>query len=199
MKLTGPLDFDLLEAQNILVEQFSALPSFDPSYEGRLIFVNAGLDYGFYVGLATGWDIIDTGGGGPSGGGTASVLKFMYFGPFVAGQTDVEIYDREGQFQRVLMPAPGSIVRTALQSTSPRTAGQLTAEPTINGAKVTNNALDLVLDNPTPNDDYAAVAIGQAGLTFAAGDKLGVRFTSDGTWANGGGTLEFNLWLAFNA
>jgi len=126
---------------------------------------------------------------------------FTYQAPtvgFPQSQTDTEIYDRDGIFQQVLLPSAGSIVKTTLQSTGARTAGALTAEPSINGTKVTANDLDLTLDGSTTNDAKAEVAPGTTNLTFSAGDKIGVMFTSDASWANATGDLVFTAYVVFD-
>ena len=126
-------------------------------------------------------------------------LKFVFFGGFAAGQTDVEVFDAEGVRQQVPMPSAGSIVKTALYSDSARTAGTLTAEPTIEGTKVTENGLDTTLDGTTTNDDVAEIAPGTANLTFTAGQKIGIMLTSDGSWANASGDIVIDVYVVFDS
>ena len=128
----------------------------------------------------------------------ASPIKFRYSGGFPISQTDVEVYEAAGSFQRILMPSAGSIVKATLQSTADRTAGTLTAEPTLNGTKAVNDALDMVLDAGTTNNDRAEVAPGTTNLTFAAGDQLGSKMTSDGSWAPVTSDIEITYWVVFN-
>lgn len=125
-------------------------------------------------------------------------ISFVYRGGFAVSQTDVEFFSAGGAFQQVLMPSAGSMVKTTLQSSAARTAGTLTAEPTINGTKVTANDLDLTLDGSTTNDDKAEVAPGTTNLTFTAGQKVGVKVTSDEDWAPTTSDLEFCLYVIFD-
>jgi hypothetical protein len=125
-------------------------------------------------------------------------LCFSYRGGFAASQNDVEIYEAAGSFQQVVMPSAGSIVKHTLQSSSARTAGSLTAEPTIDGTKVTASDLDLTIDDDPTNDAKAEVAPGTTNLTFTAGQKLGVKWTSDGDWAPVDSDIESRLYVVFD-
>jgi hypothetical protein len=125
-------------------------------------------------------------------------FKFCYKGGLPASQSDVEFYEAAGSFQRILMPSDGSIVKATLQSTSNRTAGTLTVEPTKNGTKFTGNDLDLVLDETTVNDAKSEVLPSTTGLTFAAGEKLGVKVTTDSSWAPNNSDLEITFFVVFN-
>ncbi len=125
--------------------------------------------------------------------------RFVYRGGFAAGQTDVEIYGVDGALNQILLPSSGSIVKMTLQSSSARTAGTFTAEPAINGTKVTVNDLDCVLDATTTNDDRAEVAPGTTGLTFSAGDKISVMCTSDGSWDPTNSDIVVIIYVIFNS
>ena len=125
--------------------------------------------------------------------------KFIYQGGFPISQTDVELYEANGSLQRIVMPSNGSLVKATMQATSDRTAGTLTAEPTIDGTKVTENALDMVFDGSKANDDYAEVAPATTNLTFSAGEKIGVKLTSDGSWAPTDEDIEVTLYVVFDS
>ena len=125
-------------------------------------------------------------------------VDFVYAGGFAASQTDVEVYEEAGIVQQKLMPSAGSIVKITYQSTDNRSAGTLTLEPTINGTKVVASDLDLVIDADPTNDAKAEVAPATTNLTFTAGQKLGIKATSDGTWVNNSGDLQITLYVVFN-
>lgn len=125
-------------------------------------------------------------------------FQFAFFGGFPVSQTDSEMFDSDGVRQNVPMPSAGSIVKMSLYSDEDRTAGTLTAEPSINATKSTSNDLDLVLDGSTVNDDVAEVAPGTTGLTFSSGDEIGVMLTSDGSWANASGEIKVDIYVVFN-
>lgn len=127
----------------------------------------------------------------------AHPYKFIYFAGFPAGQTDVVVYERDGNFQEILMPKNGSIVASTLQCDGPRLAGTLTAEPTIVGVEA-GNGLDLTLDGITVNDAKATTNPGTAGLTFTAGQKIGAHLTSDALWSPITSTIEYTLWVVFD-
>lgn len=77
-----------------------------------------------------------------------------------------------------VMPFAGSVVAITVASNEARSAGTLTVDATING---TVTGLQAVLD-----DDPTTYAYGtQAKDTdaFSAGDRLGVKITTDGDWA----------------
>jgi len=125
-------------------------------------------------------------------------ISFAYFGGFAVSQTDVEFYDVEGVVQRVQPKAAGSIVGHTVQLESDRTAGTLTLEPTIDGTKVTPSDLDVTIDGTTPNDAHLEAAPDTSGLTFTASNKLGIKATSDASWAPTTATVRSDLHLVYN-
>lgn len=125
-------------------------------------------------------------------------ISFCYFGGMPASQTDTEFYDEPGVVQRVLTKAAGSIVGIVAQLESNRTAGTMTIEPTVNGTKVTPSDLDLTINAGTPNDATAKVAPATTGLTFSAGDKLGVKVTTDSSWAPTTATIRIDLLVVYD-
>lgn len=124
------------------------------------------------------------------------IYKFAFMGGFPASQTDVAIYEINGSFQQILMPAAGSIVKATMQGVSARTAGTLTGKPAINGVAAGSSALNMVFDGTTTNDDKAEAAAGV--ITFSAGDKIGLLLTSDGSWAPVNIDIEATLYVVFN-
>jgi len=79
----------------------------------------------------------------------------------------------------VVMSAPGNIVGISISSNDARTAGTLTVKPTINGTESTTLSAAL---NAT--DTQYAYAIQEFTKdNFLAGQRLGVKITTDGSWA----------------
>jgi len=123
---------------------------------------------------------------------------FRYDGGFAEDQTDVEPYDILGTFQRVQMPSAGSIVKTSIQSSAARTAGTLDMEPTVNGTEVTENALDLQINDSETTKDRAEAAPATTNLTFTGGQELGAKLTSSADWANADGDLRIDIYVVFD-
>lgn len=125
-------------------------------------------------------------------------IKFAYLGGIAVSQTNTKPYEVNGVFQGIVMPANGSIVKTSVQVSSSRTAGSLTVEPTIAGAKVTANDLDLVINGDNADYHYATVAPGTTNLTFTAGQEVGFMLTTDGDWAPTDCDVECTLFVVFD-
>lgn len=84
-----------------------------------------------------------------------------------------------------VMPFAGAIVGISVNVENPRTAGTLTAKPTKNG---TNSAtLSAVIDGTNTQRVSATQTKDAAGAgdTLAAGDRVGVKVTTDAAWAAG--------------
>lgn len=126
------------------------------------------------------------------------LLRYAYRDGFAANQTNVAIFEAAGNLQQIIMPAAGSVVKTTLQATAPRTAGTLTMRPSKNGVAFISSALNRVLDLTNATSNYGEVAAGSADLIFAAGDNLGCLFTSDASWAPQTSTIEGGLFVVFN-
>lgn len=125
--------------------------------------------------------------------------KFSYKGGFAVSQTDTIVYEANGVFSGILMPSAGSIVKETLQSTGARTVGSLTCAPTIDGTKVTETALNGILDAGTTNDDKAEIAPATTNLTFTAGQKLGSKWTSSVDWAPVDSDVEYTIYVVFDS
>lgn len=111
----------------------------------------------------------------------------ILLGPFyqenvTASQTNVQlnVFDGGGATPRdyVLPVRAGSITGVVVRTSTGRTAGTLTVEPTVNAA---GTGLTAVLNGTNTITKATTQAAGSD--TFVAGDKLGVRITTDGTWA----------------
>ncbi len=107
-----------------------------------------------------------------------------WVGPFIqenvaASQTDVAL-DLGLASARTSLPAvrPGSITGVVVRSAGARSAGTLTVEPTING---TGTGLTAVLN--ASNTTAKATTQPACLDAFVAGDALGVKITTDGSWA----------------
>jgi len=112
-------------------------------------------------------------------------------------QTDVAMWDASDILNGVIIPYDFYLTASTLQSDSPRSAGTLTVEPTINGTKVTPSDLDLVLDGVTTNDASATAAQNTSGLIGSADDKVGAKYTTDASWAATSGTESIVFGLHF--
>lgn len=77
-----------------------------------------------------------------------------------------------------VMPFPGSIIGISIASNDARTAGTLTVDVTKNG---TVTGLQAVLDGTNTTTHYATQEA-EADV-FDAGDLIGVKITTDGSWA----------------
>jgi len=101
-----------------------------------------------------------------------------------ASQTDVVLPVGEGgdaaQVAEVAW-LDGSLVGLAVWVEGARTAGTLTVDATVNGTKVANMTLDI---NAAPVQ-YGRFRQLPAIDTFSSLDLLGIKITTDGTWAAG--------------
>ena len=78
----------------------------------------------------------------------------------------------------VVMPYAGSIIGISVASNEARSAGTLTVDATKDG---TATGLQAVLDDD-PNQ-YAYATQAKDTDTFTAGQRIGVKITTDGDWA----------------
>ena len=76
------------------------------------------------------------------------------------------------------MPYPGSVVAVSIASNAARTGGTATVDVTVNG---TVTGLQAALDGT--NTQYHYASQGADADRFSAGDRLGVKITTDGSWA----------------
>ncbi len=137
------------------------------------------------------------------GGGTANKeqvpvpIEFLFDSPFLSNQSDVEIFDAKGLFQRIAQPKSGSIVGILVQLTGNVTAGQLKLQPTINGTKCagTSTALDITLTSG--NKATANVAFATNGFNFNSLDEIGVMATSNLAFS-GNVKISVTLFTAYN-
>lgn len=102
-------------------------------------------------------------------------------GPITNGVTEIE------------MPWAGSIVGISVVSNDARTAGTLTVDATING---TVTGLQAVLngDNTTHHSGVQAIDTD----AFAAGDRLGVKITTDSGWLPITADVVVIVYVTFN-
>jgi len=96
-----------------------------------------------------------------------------------------------------LMPWAGTIVGLAVRVENARTAGTLTINVEVWGTPI---QLEVVIDGSEPQEatvtQLPAAAV-TAGDTFAAGDKIEVTYTTDGSWAAGATpSVDVDLYLA---
>ncbi|MCK4248663.1 MAG: hypothetical protein KAX15_02680 [Candidatus Omnitrophica bacterium] len=77
----------------------------------------------------------------------------------------------------IVMPKAGSITGISIASNEARTAGTLTVDITVNG---TVTGLQAVLDGTNTQYHYETQA--RRTDTFSAGDRIGVKITTDAAW-----------------
>jgi len=78
----------------------------------------------------------------------------------------------------IVMAKPGSITGISIAANAARSGGTLTVDVTING---TVTGLQAILDGTNTQYHYATQA--RRLDTFSAGDRIGVKITTDGAWA----------------
>jgi hypothetical protein len=76
----------------------------------------------------------------------------------------------------ITMPWAGTIVGVSYQLSAAGSAGTLTIAPTVNGTVTTDPALTVTTG--TSGSDTAPRGV----ATFAAGDRIGAKITTDGSW-----------------
>jgi len=108
-------------------------------------------------------------------------MVFRFSSLFEASRTDIEIFEDGGIFQRIPLRFAGSLTKSMAKVTSPRTAGTLTFEITLNGTKTLDTDLNLVIDvtNPSVVADSANLGV----VPFIATEDVGIKVTSDASWA----------------
>ena len=113
-----------------------------------------------------------------AGGGTTE-LTYWYQDNVTASQTDVVI-NMDGNTGRAEVPTvrAGSVIGVAVYSNAARTAGTLTVDVTVDGTKT---GLTAVLDGTNPQTKTTTQA--KDTDVFTAGQRIGVKITTDGTWA----------------
>ncbi len=134
-----------------------------------------------------------TGGGGGGGGGSALIVGFGE-DDLAASLTDSQLYRNvQGVATQipVVMSQEGSIIGISVAASATRSAGTATFEVFKNG---TGTGLTTVLDGT--DTQYASSAQAPSLDTFAAGDLLDIRVTTDGSWAPT--TLEVEAFITIS-
>ncbi|KXH75407.1 MAG: hypothetical protein AM326_03385 [Candidatus Thorarchaeota archaeon SMTZ-45] len=110
--------------------------------------------------------------------GTAMELTYWYQDNVAASQTDA-VLNMDGNTSRPEVPTirSGSVIGIALYTNEARSAGTLTADVTVDGTKT---GLTAVLDDATQTKTTTQAKDTD---TFTAGQRIGVKLTTDGTWA----------------
>lgn len=86
----------------------------------------------------------------------------------------------DATINEVVMPWAGAVVGISVTVENARTAGTLTVDATINGTATGHQAIV----NAT-NTQYAYNAQSKDANQFSAGQRIGVKVTTDGSWAAG--------------
>ena len=131
---------------------------------------------------------------GGGGGSTPSYIVGFGEDNLAASLTDSQLYRN---VQGVALQVPvvvshsGDIIGVTVASSEARTAGTATFEVFKNG---TGTGLSVVLDGT--DTQYAAAAQATGLDTFASGDRLDVRVTTDGSWAPTTADVEASIVIA---
>jgi hypothetical protein len=85
----------------------------------------------------------------------------------------------------VVMPWAGAIIGVGVDVENARTGGTLTVKPTKNGT--VSASLSTAINATNTQHAYATQTKDQAGAgdQFAAGDRIGAKYTTDASWAAG--------------
>lgn len=124
----------------------------------------------------------------------AKVAGWWYQDNVAAGQSGVAL-NLGGDANRTELPVAraGSVVGIAVYSNEARTGGTLTVEVTIDGV---GTGLTAVLDATNTQTHYNTQA---AGLdTFTAGQRIGVKITTDAGWAPTTADITVEVEIAFD-
>lgn len=125
-----------------------------------------------------------------AGGGFRQAISGWFRTTINAGQTNqlMKRYVQAGATAEVTIIRPGSIVGVSILITGPRTAGQADFEVTLNGA---GTGFMCTFDGSSEDTSTTTSATQDAGLdAIVAGDKIGIRYTTDGSWAPTGNVAE---------
>ena len=132
----------------------------------------------------------------------ACPVDFVFMGSatqFAASRSEIEFFNAAGIVQQETQHKNGSIVGIKVQISSARTAGTLTVEPTIDGVKVTPTDLDVVINDVATIEAIGSIAPATTGYTFTSTQGLGVKVTSDASWAYGFGDIQVTLFVVFDS
>lgn len=175
MELTGSARFNLNEAVDMVVEKVATLPSWLPTFFGRLIFVTtAGPNYGVHIGGLTGWEAI--GGGGPAGINLLiKQIEFIHFGLVTTNPAGTIIYEMTGITAAPSVPKGGYLYVVEAELNTNITGGPgITFKPTKNGAPMGSGTLDILLNVATPSYDKKTGTYGSPAVQVAENDKIGL-------------------------
>lgn len=129
---------------------------------------------------------------------TRSWLPLTFTLADLAGSTTVEM-SYGGLTEGIVAPKAGSLLALSIRGNADRTAGTVTAKPSINGVAVTPTDLNCVIDGTDVRQDYASTTFGTSGLTFTAGQRLGVSVTSASYTPAGSTDFSATLLIVLNA
>ena len=97
------------------------------------------------------------------------------------------------------MPFAGSIVGITAALTANKTAGVMTFAPTINGtALASGTGLSAVAMANATKGINKMIDANVSGARFAAGDTVGVKLTTDGSYAPTTNDLYVMVWVVFD-
>jgi len=119
-------------------------------------------------------------------------LSFMQ-SDVAASQTDValDVLGLAGNTEYTV-PLDGSVIGISIASNDARTGGTLTVDVTVNGTKT---GLQAVLDGTNTQYHYATQT--KDTDTVSAGDRIGVKITTDASWAPTTADIVVTVWVEF--
>jgi len=171
MKLTGHADFQLNQARNFVVEHLTALPSFLPEDNGRLIYVTTiGPDFGLYYGADSGWQKF---------GGTLAYLvstyDYTYYNLQTTSIAPQTIRERTGISDKIVSPISGQIIMVEVTASLPLASGGVTVKPVINGTPSPAGDLDVLVDPSHPVFNKRIVVPEHPSFALSTGDFVGLQ------------------------
>lgn len=122
-----------------------------------------------------------------------TLLSGWYQDNVVASQTAVVLNLPLAGRSEITMPADGYVVGVIVRSNEARTAGTLTVDPTING---TVTGLTAVLDGT--NTQTKTTRQGNSADKFTAGQRIGVKLTTDAGWLPVTADIDVSVLVTFN-
>jgi len=174
MKLSGHLDYQLNQAQNLVLEMVTSLPVFLPEFKGRIIFVSTpGVNYGVYYGADAIWTKLDGSGGS---GSLIVTYDFLYLGILPIQTVDSYVAYTTVLGHRAVKA--GYIVGNSALISPTRTAGSIIVTPAVNGTPIGDTRLTATLDASNPQYHYRTLAEDPA-FAFSVGDLIGIKIESD--------------------
>lgn len=119
------------------------------------------------------------------------VVPLTFFQANVAAsQTAVALKEGTNQNTAIVMPFAGEVVAVACNLSAAATAGTLTASATVGGTADADTATAITTETAKTS------VIPRGKTSFVAGDLIGVKITSSGTWDGTTADLTVTVFVA---